>query len=186
MLIPEHPTIQGAFQSTRPRGARQQPRIETTIRVLFQSTRPRGARRRGFSAFRPFQRFNPRAREGRDIFVRVQDKVVAVSIHAPARGATGCCAACGAPFVRFNPRAREGRDAALLVQRGASLKFQSTRPRGARQLKDVYREIVHRVSIHAPARGATYSYKLSSLCMQFQSTRPRGARQHKHIYKFVK
>ena len=64
--------------------------------------------------------------------VMTVSRVNAVSIHAPARGAT----ALGIPsiclFLSFNPRAREGRD----VQ--CSGKFS-----------------VGGVSIHAPARGAT-------------------------------
>ena len=55
----------------------------------------------------------------------------------------------------FNPRARVGRDLLVEANRLASLEFQSTRPRGARRL---HRRRVHahvRVSIHAPAWGAT-------------------------------
>ena len=55
--------------------------------------------------------FNPRAREGRDVSALVNLLgTVAVSIHAPARGATyyvGCLRFTG---FGFNPRAREGRD----------------------------------------------------------------------------
>ena len=77
--------------------------------------------------------------------------------------------------------------------------FQSTRPRGARRFpartptRRSWRVSIHapargathrprrpprslRVSIHAPARGATHRQTLKSLQIQFQSTRPRGAR----------
>ena len=59
-------------------------------------------------------------------------------------------------FSRFNPRAREGRDVLVQdIQRAWGLKFQSTRPRGARPaILDIARPAA-RVSIHAPARGAT-------------------------------
>jgi len=57
---------------------------------MFQSTRPRGARRRRHDgADIILGRFNPRARGGRDMSVTMEgDKVVIVSIHAPAGGAT--------------------------------------------------------------------------------------------------
>ena len=123
--------------------------------------------------------FNPRAREGRDLTGLFDVKTnFAVSIHAPARGATfylsfvllpqvlfqstrprgarhGCCRFRG--FLPcFNPRAREGRDA----RAGTLLAG------------------IAAVSIHAPARGATTGFvPATDAEFQFQSTRPRGARQ---------
>ena len=127
----------GAFQSTRPRGARLRSRggmpagtrsfnprarvgrdsryaASITCTKWFQSTRPRGARRRNRAAWpSDSSGFNPRARVGRD----------------PLR------ASLAIPFhCRFNPRARVGRDAAP-VARPAGLAL---------------------VSIHAPAWGATW------------------------------
>ena len=119
----------------------------------FQSTRPRGARLcfGGFCGL--FRRFNPRARAGRDWEIHSSSDDLAVSIHAPARGATV--------------------NSAMLMR---SPKFQSTRPRGARpgvlpgQVfpagfnpraragRDVCSSstsLSSGVSIHAPARGAT-------------------------------
>jgi len=58
-----------------------------------------------------FSRFNPRAREGRDI---------------PTSVKTFVCLEC------FNPRAREGRDVCVIVVVSVVCWFQSTRPRGAR------------------------------------------------------
>ena len=99
--------------------------------------------------------FNPRARKGRD---PQEDDARAphlgVSIHAPARGATGARRGCEEGAPRFNPRARKGRDSwrgdvtAIRVvsihapARGATHGMR--RGRGGA-----------RVSIHAPARGAT-------------------------------
>ena len=121
----------------------------------FQSTRPRGARR------------FPQAGQ------RVERNV---SIHAPARGATlaGWCECCrhskfqstrprGARLVGtslltlggcFNPRARAGRDTPGPRAESTRMGFN---PR-ARAGRDVLRRqpgTVFRVSIHAPARGAT-------------------------------
>ena len=98
------------FQFTRPQGARQTTSHEDTHSCKFQFTRPQGARRQP-------QR------------CRVQGQ--GVSIHAPARGATGGVAT-STNDRSFNSRARKGRDQEHL----------STKVRG-------------RVSIHAPARGAT-------------------------------
>ena len=76
-----------------------------------------------------------------------------VSIHAPARGATGPCL-CRIYRLRcFNPRTREGCD------------LRGNDP-GQRVL----------VSIHAPARGATSVCTTSSAIAWFQSTHPRGVR----------
>ena len=78
------------FQSTRPRGARLSFSHFVKNDNMFQSTRPRGARPYG-SADRGQigYSFNPRAREGRDeVVANAVGSAGAVSIHAPARGAT--------------------------------------------------------------------------------------------------
>ncbi len=168
--------------------------------AMFQSTRPCGARRFRPASSRPArQRFNPRARAGRDMMGRSRNSSVAVfqstrpcgarhsggetvqrlrgvSIHAPVRGAT-----------RSLRRSR------------ARTMFQSTRPCGARRERvvGVGRWLV--VSIHAPVRGATLTFRepaVRACCFnpraragrdlrltcagelqhEFQSTRPCGAR----------
>ena len=149
---------------------------------------------------RPKFSFNPRAREGRDagepnsfswylfqstrprgarpLLGLVRRHAVAVSIHAPARGATASVFTMpllvlfqstrprGArpksiqnhAVVRgFNPRAREGRDHQHCDGFGIVCRFQSTRPRGARREVGVVQIRRQEVSIHAPARGATCS-----------------------------
>ena len=60
-----------------------------TTSHMFQSTRPRGARHKSKT----------------DMY-----RSLAVSIHAPARGATGRLERMPPSSYRFNPRAREGRD----------------------------------------------------------------------------
>jgi len=78
--------------------------------------------------------FNPRARVGRDkTSFTPLGKSTAVSIHAPAWGATSINRCCY-----------------TIV-----LQFQSTRPRGARLPITSYPDITFTVSIHAPAWGAT-------------------------------
>jgi len=119
------------FQSTRPRGARPLTRsfpyraeivsihapargatIPSNFDIVFpvfQSTRPRGARLFHQILILFFLCFNPRARAGRDHIHENISIVDAVSIHAPARGAT----------------IPSNFDIVFPV-------FQSTRPRGAR------------------------------------------------------
>ena len=98
---------------------------------MFQSTRPRGARR-WF---------------GKD-FVRV-----AVSIHAPTRGATPSVNSFRrSECVSIHAPTRGATLTPLWIAR--SLRFQSTRPRGAR-LRLVGVNSLRNVSIHAPTRGAT-------------------------------
>ena len=106
------PTLATAFQSTRPRGARRMQQALANARdgvsihapawgatsdgsavrdtcCPFQSTRPRGARlTRGLPLFAHADGFNPRARVGRDGRPARRRKHRAVSIHAPAWGAT--------------------------------------------------------------------------------------------------
>ena len=123
--------------------------------------------------------FNPRARVGRDQrrFESVMDLVI--SIHAPAWGAT---------------RSWKSTD--------GSMKFQSTRPRGARLYSNINNNYDNDISIHAPAWGATgFAFfrcvisahfnprarvgrdsrrsPFKAAQEAFQSTRPRGARRHR-------
>src|SRR5947209_4859312 len=62
---------------------------------------------------------------------------------------------------------------ALLIRAGG---FQSTPPRGGRHVGHVSRIIGIRVSIHAPARGATREEDRYGPSRKFQSTPPRGGR----------
>ena len=78
-----------------------------------------------------------------------------VSIHAPARGATDAPQRPAAREFSFNPRAREGRDFSDAAIQKRTFVFQSTRPRGARQRRETVLDGNRGVSIHAPARGAT-------------------------------
>ncbi len=59
--------VRQQFQSTRPRGARRNIQAVHRPALRFQSTRPRGARpTRTYTFSIADERFNPRAREGRD------------------------------------------------------------------------------------------------------------------------
>ncbi len=144
------------FQSTRPRGARHGRTVVESAASTFQSTRPRGARRNLFG-------------------LRLPDP--AVSIHAPAWGATSICLSYLYSPVCFNPRARVGRDS----RRGPSGSRRwcfNPRARVGRDQGEDAKLPGRSVSIHAPAWGATLqAAQLRVEPPMFQSTRPRGARR---------
>src|SRR6185295_19344398 len=58
-------------------------------------------------------------------------------------------------MLRFNPRPRAGGDDGVNGYRLDLNLFQSTPPRGGRRYVDDIASIARKVSIHAPARGAT-------------------------------
>jgi len=166
------------FQSTRPRGARQSAAVVFLDLVLFQSTRPRGARRSMRPMRMPSSSFNPRARVGRDVEIRrCARDFRAVSIHAPAWGATRRASAGSRVCGGFNPRARVGRDLATCGATQYDLSFQSTRPRGAR-LNGQLALAMDRLFQSTRPRGARLCAGTVHVPDEvFQSTRPRGARQ---------
>ena len=131
------------FQSTRPQGARLQiffakrdiggfnPRArrgrDTPARHLLLSAlcfNPRA--RRGRDEFLRRSElgchcFNPRARRGRDFSRKLAMSLIAVSIHAPAGGATRRCCAMLAAGNAFQSTRPQGARPALVVQGNALL-----------------------------------------------------------------
>ena len=124
------------------------------------------------------QCFNPRTRTGCDLGTQSTPLVcMQVSIHAPARGATGARTKSASRWTSFNPRTRTGCDCPAepvsacrsqfqsthphgvrhtLSQLSANIyMFQSTHPHGVRLLSLIAPMSALSVSIHAPARGAT-------------------------------
>ncbi len=165
------------FQSTRPRGARRYNPRPATWETQFQSTRPRGARQFRMTADQLWS---------------------AVSIHAPAWGATAGIALDDGASGRFNPRARVGRDHSSRPWPPRYRRF-NPRARVGRDTEKYASAIaLADVSIHAPAWGATFSLRSNDRQAgvsihapawgatrgkviyledtKFQSTRPRGAR----------
>ena len=123
-------------------------------------------------------RFNPRVPHGTRRGTYSSGRIpAAVSIHAPAEGATAQANAVTsvagfqstrprrarrstpgrehAGNHRFNPRARGGRDPQPLAPSAHPWLFQSTRPRRARPKPAAMPRSAVFVSIHAPAEGAT-------------------------------
>ena len=129
------PPKASSFQSTRPRGARHEARGVRHQRICRFNPRARVGRDSTTStATTQRRRFNPRARVGRDLCWRriplvpicfnprarvgrdphsphTRIEPQAVSIHAPAWGATAHVALVARTLSSFNPRARVGRDA---------------------------------------------------------------------------
>ena len=127
-----------------------------------------------------------------------------ISIHAPAKGATSMLLRCKiAVFAfqstlprrerrryagrrldicNFNPRSREGSDSedAFSVSR-----MDDFNPR-SREGSDSFmalKSLLNIISIHAPAKGATWSGCRRQLGIQFQSTLPRRERLTNSIHR---
>ncbi len=99
-----------------------------------------------------------------------------ISIHAPARGATGAGSQTDLNQLLFQSTPpRGGRLEAPVICLWSTV-FQSTPPRGGRHLGRIYPPHRRVISIHAPARGATQSLQISFPQRLFQSTPPRGGR----------
>ena len=143
------------FQSTRPRGTRQQMTPSLSHTRSFNPRVREGRDHRGLHIYNRPGGFNPRVREGRDLPLVSIAKKFCVSIHASARDATS------------------GSE-----DRRGCREFQSTRPRGTRPVKRVFIREIIRVSIHASARDATQQAQETKASDKFQSTRPRGTRQN--------
>ena len=78
----------------------------------------------------------------------------------------------------FNPRTRVGCDQCGAESLALNQQFQSTHPRGVRRVRPFSSLQYFRVSIHAPAWGATSSSSAKRLQgEEFQSTHPRGVRR---------
>ncbi len=153
---PDHDIITFArFQSTHPRGERRSNHQSPCVSSKFQSTLPRGERRATsfiFSAY-PAISIHAPARGATRVCIDQHLRGV-ISIHAPARGATIRGRPGGYPHQDFNPRSREGSDCFLLLSGYVSKNFN---PR-SREGSD---------SFFHPTRSPV---------VRFQSTLPRGER----------
>ena len=109
------------------------PRISHNHPVLFQSTRPQGARRALAKVGAEIERFNPRARKGRDDSSCSYGCQGVVSIHAPARGATASANNDSLSRMFQSTRPQGARHADDSGHLGTEM-FQSTRPQGARRV----------------------------------------------------
>ena len=101
--------------------------------------------------------FNPRSREGSDPTAVFLLHFPSISIHAPARGATAGITATQNLSQDFNPRSREGSDTVCSPFVISSQYFNPRSREGSDLPSWCIWSMASIISIHAPARGATYS-----------------------------
>ena len=121
----------------------------------FQSTLPRGERQCGSSH---------------------HTALAGISIHAPARGATGMPLKTVTHMSNFNPRSREGSDLFRIRSSYDAAYFNPRSREGSDGRERLCNGNGLRISIHAPTRGATTSVLMVWDMPRFQSTLPRGER----------
>ena len=161
----------------------------------FQSTLPRGERHCSPMSSRYRSKISIHApARGATLLSKAVFLLQYISIHAPARGATIFIIHINNVIFYFNPRSREGSDINVNTfiyiirdfnprsREGSDctwqlisvldLLFQSTLPRGERRGNDKQGIQKCRISIHAPARGATDS--LIFLCYNLINFNPRS------------
>ena len=123
--------------------------------------------------------FNSRSRTGSDCNVDNGNFSRMISIHAPAQGATGRGSTGRGRQSNFNSRSRTGSDLDS-VGRGCELANFNSRSRTGSDdsLVDAHGNV--KISIHAPAQGATYAvFPYSDKGAVFQFTLPHRER-HSH------
>ena len=122
----------------------------------FQSTLPRRERQTLDGFISLLDNFNSRSREGSDVCHHCLAAVlIAISIHAPAKGATVPSTksfADGSKFQSTLPRRERRLQCGMLC---SCYLFQSTLPRRERLLVTSLHQKVEIISTHAPAKGAT-------------------------------
>ena len=174
------------FQSTPPRGGRPKRSSWAKRPSLFQSTPPRGGRlfcddgRLGDEAFQstPPRGGRPRRRAMRTLASAFQS--------TPPRGgrlvqAARCCSGCQS----FNPRPRVGGDVSHRVEHVGLHRVSIHAPAWGATAASAPRPHHEPVSIHAPAWGATGVLFAYLCCGMFQSTPPRGGRHFGHVEALV-
>ena len=128
------PRISCTFQSTHPRGVRQNTKNMKLQGRVFQSTHPRGVRRDD-TFFLQF--------------------LIQVSIHAPTGGATKNIISKLSLHQSFNPRTHGGCDESVKrAKRNSVVSIHAPTGGATLSSRRVHREEV--VSIHAPTGGATF------------------------------
>ena len=98
--------------------------------------------------------FNPRSREGSDLYGQRLVQDLGISIHAPVKGATLLRLLCRPWLRNFNPRSREGSDTRAWCRAGLPRYFNPRSREGSDVVTDDGTR-VRDISIHAPVKGAT-------------------------------
>ena len=168
-------TMQGLFQSTRPQGARHLLASDDAMTVVVSIHAPA----RGATVSKPRKSFMYWFQSTRPQGARPWGRLGSgnrSSFNPRARkGRDLAWAWWAAKDFGFNPRARKGRDFALWVTGRLKTVSIHAPARGATYVDAIGVE-EHLVSIHAPARGATVAEFALAIVSLFQSTRPQGAR----------
>ena len=144
------------FQSTHPRGVRLNGKPSAReVKMVSIHAPAWGATPSWSRAGRCPASFNPRTRVGCDAFRQVGTKSL-TGFNPRTRVGCDCGCWCGpTASSRFNPRTRVGCDLPALAPFSFIVRFQSTHPRGVRLQHIGQQEVYTKVSIHAPAWGAT-------------------------------
>mgnify|MGYP001091672120 CR=1 FL=1 len=150
MRTPKKPIL--IFQSTLPRRERQILHGIYVPAYLFQSTLPRRERRIYKIGYGFRYDFNPRSREGSDVYTAPSN----------ANGRN-----------HFNPRSREGSDRGLWSYRSHIWNFNPRSREGSDQRKPARTTGSSVISIHAPAKGATVEKEILFLFLTNFNPRSR-------------
>ena len=169
----------GCYFNPRPREGGRRPLVLREISIdEFQSTPPRG----GATAMednKPADTWisiHAPARGG-DAAYQLKIDALEISIHAPARGGDTSAADRSFTSRNFNPRPREGGRPPWRSSGPSRAHNFNPRPREGGDIDKPPCYVWVRISIHAPARGATIMPTTTThFNLKFQSTPPRGGR----------
>ena len=122
--------------------------------------------------------FNPRTRMGCDLTARLECGRCACFNPRTRMGCDDRICINSISTISFNPRTRMGCDKVLCLSSNVSKRF-NPRTRMGCDFNNSLRKSKHRVSIHAPAWGATQQFRHWMRLERFQSTHPHGVRLQK-------
>ena len=189
------------FRPTLPRGERpDRDRHERCLDGVSTHAPARGATPTTGTLLCAALSFDPRSREGSDELFAVDPYRKQNFDPRSREGSDWSRRSPGARRRSFDPRSREGSDRSTVVTLSASSSFRPTLPRGERRAWPRCRPgpssvsihapargatwrgmglagALYQVSIHAPARGATIPLLSTRAFVGFRSTLPRGERQ---------
>ena len=128
------------------------------------------------------QYFNPRSPHGeRPSQWRYEPGGIRISIHAPAWGATLITGANRGKAKEFQSTLPHGERLIVIMTAAIFGTFQSTLPHGERPKYPCSKDQRDKISIHAPAWGATILKPVPIALFKFQSTPPHGERPDHRI-----
>ena len=131
------------------------------LRRVFQSTLPRRERRHYHRVKEAAKYFNPRSREGSDVRLPVDYKLFGNFNPRSREGSDRVAAPLPFRRINFNPRSREGSDKGKSA-RTLRLNHFNPRSREGSDQDAMYSDSARcLISIHAPAKGATWCSAMS-------------------------